>query len=116
MKNAAVIDLFPTTHTEPQPSRFAEFWQVYPKRVGKPLAKAKFDAITTTGLKTKTLDKDSGCYIEIELSATADEIIEGAKRYAKSQIDKNTYRLKDEGKYILNPATFLNAGRFYDEF
>lgn len=94
---------------------FATFWQNYPRKVGKPLARAKFEAIINGGLKTRTLDKDSGQYVDIELHATAEEIIAGAKRYAKDQVDPVTFRLKDGGKYMLHPATFLNAGRWMDD-
>lgn len=94
--------------------RFEDFWREYPKKVGKPLARAKFAAIVSGGIRTRTLDKDSGQYVEIELCATAEEIIAGAKRYCDTQIDKNTYRLKDGGKYILHPASFLNQGRWED--
>src|SRR3990167_6037243 len=94
---------------------FDDFWAVYPRKVGKPLARAKWDAITNGGLHTRTLDRDSGSYVEIELSATPAELVEGARRYAKSQIDPNTYRLKDGGRYVLYPATWLNKGRFLDD-
>ncbi len=96
-------------------SRFSEFWAVYPKKVGKPLAKAKFDAIVKGGYLTKTLDKDSNTFIDIELEASADDIIKAAKKYAAEQIDRNTYKLKDGGKFILHPASWLNKGRFLDE-
>lgn len=105
----------PTARTEAQPSRFNEFWQYYPKKVGKPQAKALFDNIVRGGFKTRTLNKDSGTYTEIELEATAEEIIEGTKRYAKSLVDLNTFKRKVEDKYIPNPSTFLNQGRFFDE-
>jgi hypothetical protein len=96
-------------------SRFAEFWSIYPKRVGKPLAKAKFDAIVKGGFKTRTLDRDSGQFVEIEIEATADEIIAGTRRYVESLIDKNTFKRKIEDKFIPHPATFLNQGRWADE-
>lgn len=96
-------------------TRFDEFWKIYPLKVGKPMAKAKYTAIVTTGLDTKTLDKDSGQYIPIRLEATEDEIIAGAKRYLDSQIDKKTYRMKDDGKFLLHPSTWLNKGRWMDE-
>lgn len=95
--------------------RFEEFWRAYPKKkVGKPICKAKWDAITNGGLKTRTLDRDSGTYIEIELRATPEEIIAGVKRYAESQWDKSSSRFKDDGKFICNPATWLNQGRWMD--
>lgn len=94
---------------------FNAFWSSYPRKVGKPLARAKWDAITNGGLRTRTLDRDSGSYVEIELRATPDEIIAGARRYAAAQVDRRTFRLKDEGKYVLHPASFLNQGRWEDE-
>ena len=98
------------------PDRFEEFWKNYPKRVGKPIAKAKFDQITREGLKTRTLDRDSGTYVDIELRATPEEIIEAAKRYRESLIDKSTYTFKIEKQFIPMPSTWLNQGRFHDEF
>ena len=103
-----------TTLHRPENDDFDCFWREYPKKVGKPLAKAKFDAITGPGLKTRTLDRDSGTYVEIELHATADELIAGAKRYYDAQIDRNTYGLKDGGKFTLHPSSFLNQGRWMD--
>jgi hypothetical protein len=97
-----------------RPATFDEFWKAYPKRVGKPLAKAKWDAITNGGLRTRTLDKDSGQYVAIELKADAAELIEAAKRYRDTQMDKNTYRLKDDGRFTLHPASWLNQGRWED--
>lgn len=94
---------------------FEEFWFYYPRRVGKPLAKAKFNQITNGGLKTRTLDRDSGQYVEIELSATPEELVEGAKRYRADQMDKNTFKIKDDGKYTCHPSTWLNQGRWMDE-
>lgn len=94
---------------------FDDFWKACPKKVGKPVAQAKFEAITGDGLLTRTLDRDSGTYVTIELRATPEELVEGMRRYRKTQIDRETFRLKDDGKYTLNPATFLNQGRWLDE-
>lgn len=103
----------------PQQSRFEEFWKAYPycRRERRALAKAKFDAITGPGLKTRTMDKDSGTYVEIELRATPDEIIEGAKRYDQRmrQQGLGKYGYKDDGRYVCQPATWLNQGRWEDE-
>lgn len=93
---------------------FEEFWKVYPKKVGKPLAKAKWNAIVNGGLKTRTLDRDSGQYIEIELSATPHELLEGAKRYRKKLVDPVTYAMT-ESRFIAHPSTWLNQGRWLDE-
>lgn len=105
--------------TEAQPDRFDEFWKAYPhcKRVKKPLARAKFEAITGPGLKTKTYDKDSNSYAAIELKATAEEIIEGVKRYAdrNKATGSGSYGFIDGGKYICHPSVFLNQGRWMDD-
>lgn len=103
------------TQLKPQAATFDDFWLAYPRRVGKPLAKAKWDAITGNGLETRTLDRDSNTYVCITLQATPEEIIEGARRYAKSQRDPDTYKLKDNGRYTCHPATWLNQGRWMDE-
>lgn len=93
---------------------FEDFWRAYPRKVGKPLAKAKWDAITGPGLKTRTLDRDSGSYVEIELCASPEELVEGAKRYREAMWDNVNYRFKDDGKFICHPATWLNQGRWMD--
>jgi len=104
-----VVELHPDAS-----DRFDEFWKEFPKKVGKPLAKAKWDQITNGGMTTRTLDKDSGNYVTLKLQATAEEIISAAKRYDDKQRDKNTYKLKDDGRYTCNPATWLNQGRWMD--
>lgn len=94
---------------------FEDFWKVYPKRVGKPAAKAKWDAITSGGLKTRTLDRDSGTFIAIELMATPEELVAGAERYARTQIDPVTSRVREGGRFTAHPVTWLNQGRWMDE-
>lgn len=96
------------------PSRFEEIWKLWPNKAKKVIAKAKYDAILRGGFKTRTLDKDSGQYVDIELEATADAILAGVKAYVSAQIDTRTYRLKDDGKFIPHLATFLNQGRWED--
>lgn len=96
----------------PEQDHFEEFWKLYPRKVGKPLARAKWNAITGNGLKTRTLDKDSGTYVEIELHASPAEIIAGAKAYREQQFVG--FKLKDDGKFIAHPATWLNQGRWED--
>ena len=107
-----VHQLFP--ETKPEPSRFDELWTIWPRKDGKAIARTKFEAIVRGRYRTNTLDKSSGTYIPMELSATADEIIAGAKAYAASQIDKNTYRFKDEGKYVPHLATWLGRAGWED--
>lgn len=105
-----VLRLFPEPAAVAEPSRFEEIWKFWPRKEGKPLAKAKYAAIVKGGFKTRTLDKDSNSFVEIELSATEDEIIRGSKAYLDSQFDKSTYRYQDNGRYIPHFATFLNKG------
>ena len=100
-----------------QPDRFDEFWAACPKKVDKALTRAKFAAITSErGLKTRTLDRDSGMYIEVHLKATADELIKAMRDYAWSQkADGSAFGsgvLKDGGKFTMQPATWLNRGRW----
>ena len=100
----------------PREAAFDAFWRAYPKKVGKPIAKAKFDAITNGGLRTRTLDKDSGSYVEIELHATAEELIEGAKRYdaRNRKQGAGNYGYIDDGKYLMHPSSWLNRGSWQD--
>ncbi len=109
------------THLRPQEepqSDFDAFWTAYPapKRIGKLMARAKFNQIINGGMKTRVLDRDSGRYIEIELSGTAEEIIAGVKKYAASMKKPGQWEFgyAEEGKYILHPSTFLNRGRWLD--
>ena len=94
---------------------FEAFWKECPKRVDKALAKAKWDKITGEGLKTRMLDRDSGMFVEIELKATPEELIAGMKRYYRTQFDRATYKIRDDGKYTMHPATWLNRGRWMDD-
>ena len=95
----------------PEPGTFEEFWRVYPLKKGKPLAQAKWDAITNGGLRTRTLDRDSGQYVEIELQASPAELIDGAQRYRDRQINRNTFQIDP---YTCHPSTWLNQGRWLD--
>lgn len=94
-------------------SRFEELWKSWPNKAKKPLARAKYEAILK-GLRTRTMDKDSGSFVEIELLAGEDEILAGARAYLDSQVDRNTFKLKDGGKFIPHLATWLNQGRWQD--
>ena len=103
---------------QPEKDSFEEFWLWYPapRRQGKPLCRAKWNAITGEGLKTRMLDKDSGQYVEIFLKATPQQIIEGVKKYAERMKDpQGKYgSYLDSGKFIVAPAVFLNQGRYED--
>lgn len=71
--------------------RFARFWAVYPKKVGKGAAEKAF-------MKIKPSDK---------LTQTMVDAVEKQK-YSREWT-------KDNGQYIPNPATWLNQGRWEDE-
>lgn len=109
-----VLHLFAEPAPVAEPSRFEECWKLWPKKDGKAVARAKFDAIVKGGFKSKTLDKSSGLYIDMELSASAEQIIDGVKAYVKAQIDTRTYRLKDDGKYVPHLATWLGRAGWED--
>jgi len=72
------------------PDGFAEFWAAYPNRTAKPAALRAFKAQRVNG----------------ELSNILQDIA------SKSQTDDWT---KDGGKYVPNPATYLNQRRWEDE-
>lgn len=110
-----VLQLFPVEHRpEPAPSRFDEVWKLWPRKDGKAVARSKYEGIVKGRYQSKTLDKSSGQFIEMELSATAEEIIAGAKAYLASQVDRNTFRLKDDGKFIPHLATWLGRAGWED--
>lgn len=106
--------LFPDNAPAIDPARFEELWKLWPNKAKKVIARAKYEAILKGRFRTRTLDRDSGQYVEIELQATADAILAGANAFFSSQLDRNTYRLKDDGKYIPHLATWLNGGRWED--
>lgn len=74
----------------PTPSPFDEWWQAYPRRDGKIAARKAFDRV----LKKR--------------SATVDELIAGARRYAEA-------RAGDDPKFTKVPTTWLNGGHWADE-
>ncbi len=85
---------------------FDKFWAHCPRKVGKAIANVRFDEIIQ-GMTTRTLDRDSGQYVDLVLKATAEQLIEGMKRYASECEGIET-------RYQLHPATFLNRGRWED--
>jgi hypothetical protein len=88
-------------------SQFDVFWSGCLKKADKAMAKAKWDLITTTGLYTRMLDRDSGHYVDVTLRASPDEIIAGYREYAMRN-------LETEDRFIMGPATWLNRGRWMD--
>lgn len=69
-------------------SRFAEFWLVCPRKVGRAKAERLF--------------------VKLETSVSADLMIIGMQRYARQQVGKDP-------TYVLHPATWLNGRRWEDE-
>jgi len=70
---------------------FNNFWQLYPKKIGKPIAEKSYFKIKN--INSKELD-----------------IIEGLKKYIKYWNNKKT-----DKQYIPNPSTWLNQERWNDE-
>lgn len=96
---------------------FEAFWAVCPKKVGKMIARIKFEAIISdAGLRTRVKDNATDRYIEdVHLKAAPEQLIEAMKAYARTQYDvDNRYELRDGGRYTLHPATWLNKGRWLD--
>ncbi len=100
-------------------AKFEEFWTWYPLKKGKAKARALFMKITAQGgYSTRTLDKDSGAYLELHLEAIPDEIIEAAKAFYKTfprkgGTDSSTYYTLDT-TYCPHATTWLNQGRWED--
>ena len=94
-----------TVHQLKPAVKFDDFWQAYWRKVDKPLARARWDAITNGGLATRNLDRDSGEFVPVTLKATPDEIMAGLKRY-----NKQIYTDKTEIRFVKHPATWLNRG------
>lgn len=115
MTQSAQLFQFPSQdgQKEALDKAFEEVWKLWPNKAKKPLAKAKFLSIVN-GCKTRTLERDSGMYIDIELQASSEEIVAGCKAYLSAQIDRKTFKMKDDGKFIPMLSTFLNGGRYLD--
>ena len=73
-------------------STFDIFWTQYPRRAGKAAAQKAWDKAIKAG-------------------AAPEDIIEGARKYS---LDRDR-RAKDIG-YTAHPSTWLNAGRWQDDF
>lgn len=78
----------PNTNPNTKPNQFDAFWDVYPKKVGKGAAQKAFEKV-----KVPVAD-----------------LISAVERQKNSE----QWR-KEGGKYIPNPATWLNQGRWEDE-
>ena len=74
-----------------RPSAFDRFWSAYPRKVGKGDARKAFDKAVKKGVSVETL-------------ISAVEAQKNSRQWAE-----------DGGKYIPNPATWINQGRWEDE-
>lgn len=70
------------------PAGFDLFWQAYPKKVGKEAARKAFDRVK----------------VPVETLLAAIERQKGGRQWQE-----------DGGRFIPNPATWLNQGRWEDE-
>lgn len=86
---------------------FEIFWNIYPRKCGKAMARAKWKQITGNGMQAKCRDRD-GNTMDVDLHATPEDIIEGVKAYRYDCIDT-------ESRYIAHPSTWLNQGRWEDQ-
>lgn len=95
---------------------FDALWKVWPRRDGKAVARTKYEGILRGRYQSKTLDKSSGQFIELSLSATEEQILLGAKRYLESQKAKGSgaYGYVDGGKWIPHLATWLGRAGWED--
>lgn len=93
---------------------FEALWKVWRRKDGKAVARVKYLEIIRGGYRTRTLDKSSGMFVEMELAANPEQILAGAKAYMDSQLDKKTFRLKDDGKFIPWLQTWLGRGGWED--
>lgn len=74
-----------------QEKRFNEFWAAYPKKIGKAAAKKSWARVKPTA----------------ELHSSIMKAVEAQKRSEQWH--------RENGRYIPNPATWLNQGRWDDE-
>lgn len=93
---------------------FDKLWATWPVKSGKVVARQKYIGIVRGGFRTRSLDKSSGEFIPLELSATPEQILKGAMAYVSSQLDRNTYRLKDDGKFVPHLSTWLGRAGWED--
>lgn len=88
---------------------FDWFWAIVVHKVDKPVCALKFAEITSPkGMHTKIKDRSTGGFMPAHFKATADEIIDGYKRYVASNTGPDG--LIDDGKFMRRPAWWLNEG------
>ena len=83
-----------SSEREPRSDRFDEFWDAYPRKVGKKKARAKFAAA-------------------VKAAGDVQRVIDGARRLAA---DPNLPERSDpDWRFVPHPTTWLNEGRWDDE-
>lgn len=87
-------------------SDFESFWNAYPRKVGKAMARSKWNAITGNGLQARCKDRD-GNVMDMDLYSDPVVLVEAAKAYRYASIDT-------EARFIAHPTTWLNQGRWED--
>jgi hypothetical protein len=86
--NPRALGTNPRARPAPWMPSFEQFWQIFPRRVGKGTAKKAFKRASER--------------------ASFAEILDGARRYAKECVGRET-------QYIKHPSTWLNADCWLDE-
>lgn len=103
---------------EPDVATFEDWWERQLHKIGKPLCKVKWDAITSPeGYRTKMLDKTTGEYVSIHLKATPDELLEAQIRQNRAFYDRHGYgeKASAEKQFLRRPQQWLNQGGWMDE-
>jgi hypothetical protein len=86
--NPRALGTNPRAQPAPWMPSFEQFWEIFPRRVGKGTAKKAFKHAASR--------------------ASFAEILDGARRYAKECVGRET-------QYIKHPSTWLNADCWLDE-
>jgi hypothetical protein len=86
--NPRALGTNPRAQSAPWMPSFEQFWEIFPRRVGKGTAKKAFKHAANR--------------------ASFAEILDGARRYAKECVGRET-------QYIKHPSTWLNADCWLDE-
>lgn len=84
-------------------NRFDEFWKAYPRKVQKPLTRAKYAKVIGNGL-VANVDGE-----RLRLSFSEDDLIKAAKAFNREVSNEDREKV-----YIPHPVTWLNQGRFED--